>query len=125
MAWAAGVGVVVGVGVAGGGVGVVAGRTVVDAVKKLLAGLGSNAEAEAEALLLSGPTTVGVTTKVTEAKPEKSKSPRWQMMVLVPSQVPRLGVTETKFAPAGTLSFTVTFGAPPWPPRTPTNTFMV
>jgi hypothetical protein len=48
----------------------VAGRTVVDAVKRLLAGLGSIAEAEAEAVLLSGPATVGVTTKVTVALPE-------------------------------------------------------
>ena len=110
-ACAAGVGAAVGVGVAGGGVGVVpAGRTVVDAVKKLLAGLGSITEAWAEAVLLSGPATVGVTTKVTVALPG-ARVPRLQVMELVPLQLPWLGVTETKFTLAGKVSPIITFGA--------------
>ena len=59
-----------------------------DAVKKLLSGLGSIAEAEAEAVLLSGPATVGVTTKITVAVPEFGKSPRVQVTSLVPVQLP-------------------------------------
>lgn len=72
----------------GVGVGVVAGRTVVDSVKKLLPGLGSIAEAKAEAVLLSVPATVGVTTRVTVALPEFGKSPRVQLIALVPLQLP-------------------------------------
>jgi hypothetical protein len=78
-------GVSVGVGV---GVGVPAGRTVVDAVAKLLIMLGSIAEAEAEAVSLTVPATVGVTTKVTVALPKIGRSPRLQKTMLVPLQLP-------------------------------------
>ena len=118
-----GVGVELGVGegVEGVGVGVVAGRTVVDALEELLPGLGSIALAEAPALVLSVPATIGVTTTITVAVPEPEKSPKLQKISLVPTQLPRLGVTETKFTPAGKCCDIVTFGAPPGP-RTPTPT---
>jgi hypothetical protein len=62
-------------------------------------------------VLLSGPATVGVTTKVTVALPKAGRVPREQLIVLVPAQVPWLGVTETKFTVAGKVSVIVTFGA--------------
>ena len=88
-----GVGVVaggVGVGVVAGGVGVgvVAGSTVVDAVAELLAWKGSIAKDWAEAVLLSGPATVGVTTKITVALLKIGRSPRLQKTELVPLQLP-------------------------------------
>lgn len=76
-------------------------------------------------MLLSGPGTVGVTTNVTVAVPPNGKSPNWQVMVLVPLQLPRLGVTETKFTPADKVSDIVTFGAPPCPPTGVAITVMV
>jgi hypothetical protein len=51
----------------GVGVGVGARTTVVDAVAELLNWLGSCAFETASAVLLSGPATVGVTTKITVA----------------------------------------------------------
>jgi hypothetical protein len=80
------------------------GMTVVDAVDELLDGLGSS-KYEEVAVLLSVPAAVGVTTKVTVALPPKPwRLPRMQKTVLVPVQVPWLGVTETKLTPAGKVS---------------------
>ena len=79
----------VGVGVAlGVGVGVVAKTTVVDAVKLLLPGLGSNAADEAAAVLLSVPASVGVTTKVTVVLLKAVRVPKLQVISLVPKQLP-------------------------------------
>jgi hypothetical protein len=94
-----GVGVVVGVGV-GVGVGVDAGMTVVSSVSELLPGVGSS-KVETPAVFESVPATVGVTTRLTVALLPAAIEPRSQMTVLVPVQLPWLGVAETKFTPAG------------------------
>jgi hypothetical protein len=76
------VGAIVAVAVAvavGVGVGVLTGRTVVDAVAKLLPGKGSKKQhADTEAELPSGPASVGVTTKVTVTLLKAGMAPRSQ-----------------------------------------------
>ena len=63
-------------------------------------------------MLLSGPAATGVTTSVTVALPPiKGSWPSEQLTVLVPVQLPWLGVTETKFTPAGNVSVIVTLNA--------------
>lgn len=71
------VGVELGVGVdVGVGEGVPEGETVVDAVAELLPGLGSvEPPANAEAVLLSGPASRGVTAKVTVAVLKAGRMP--------------------------------------------------
>jgi hypothetical protein len=66
-------------------VGVVGGRTVVDAVAELFSGKGSM-KYGALAVLLSGPATVGVTTKVTVTVADLGMVPRSQ--TTVPKQLP-------------------------------------
>lgn len=109
MACAAGVGLKVGVGVAVGGgvaVGVDAGLTVVSSVSELLEGLGSS-KSGTEAVFVSVPAAIGVTTRLTVALAPPAILPRLHTMVLVPVQLPWLGVTETKFTPAGKISVIV------------------
>ena len=79
-----------GVGV---GVGVTAGMTVVVAVDELLDGSIST-DALTIAVLLKVAATVGLTTMMIVALPGIGRS-KLQVIVLVPSQVPSLGVTET------------------------------
>lgn len=59
-------------------------------------------------MLLSGPAMVGITTKVTVALLKAGRLPIEQLTVLVPSQLPWLGVVETRFTPAGKVSPMVT-----------------
>jgi hypothetical protein len=92
------VGDVVGVGVAGGGVG--AGLTVVSSVSELLPGVGSS-KLGTEAVFESVPAVVGVTTRLIVALAPAVIKPRSQTTVLVPVQLPWLGLAETKFTPAG------------------------
>jgi hypothetical protein len=98
----AGVPVADGVGVAVGGVavGVGLGLTVVSSVSELLSGVGSS-KSGTEAVFESVPPVVGVTTKLTVALAPATIKPRSQTTVLVPVQLPWLGVAETKFTPAG------------------------
>ena len=93
---------VVGVGVAGGGVGggVDAALTVVSSVSLLFKGVGSS-KSGTEAVFESAPAVVGVTTKLIVALAPATIKPRSQTTVLVPVQLPWLGVAETKFTPAG------------------------
>ena len=115
-ACAGGVGLDVGVGVAvGGGVGVGvtgvavgddAGMTVVSSVSVLFKGVGSS-KSGTEAVFESVPAVVGVTTKLTVALLPAAIKPRLQLTVLVPVQLPWLGVAETKFTPAGKISVIV------------------
>ena len=95
----------VGVGVAVGG-GVDAGMTVVSSVSELLPGLGSS-KLGTEAVFESVPAAVGVTTRLTVAFAPTAIIPSSQTMVLVPVQLPWLGVAETKFTPGGKLSVSV------------------
>jgi hypothetical protein len=90
-------GVAVGVGTGGVGVGVVTGgvgvgvttaRTVVEAVKELFDWLLSITSPKTEAVSLSDPATVGVTTKVTVALFRNARVPRLQLTRLVPLQLP-------------------------------------
>jgi hypothetical protein len=106
-AWAAagvGVGVLVGVG-EGVGVGLAppAGITVVTAVDVLLDGLGSSGYITS-AVLLSIPVAVGLTTKITVALPPPGIDSSRHPIMVVPLQVPWLGVTETKSTPGGRMS---------------------
>jgi hypothetical protein len=100
--------VVVGVGVAGGGVGggVGAALTVVSSVSVLFKGLRSS-KSGIEAVFESVPVVVGVTTKLTVALAPAAIRPRLQTTVLVPVQLPWLGVAETKVTPAGKISLIV------------------
>jgi hypothetical protein len=79
----------------------------VDAVDELLNGSGSP-KYGAVAVLLSVPATVGATTNVTVALAKPWRAPRLQVTVLVPVQLPWLGVTETKLTPVGKVSVIVT-----------------
>ena len=80
--------------------------TVVSSVSLLLPGVGSS-KSETEAVFESVPAAVGVTTRLTVALVPAAIVPRLQTMVLVPVQLPWLGVAETKFTPAGKISVIV------------------
>jgi hypothetical protein len=84
----------------GVGVGLDAGVTVVSSVSELLPGVGSS-KLGTEAVFESVPAVVGVTTKLIVALAPATIKPRSQTTVLVPVQLPWLGVAETKFTPAG------------------------
>ena len=80
--------------------------TVVSSVSELFPGVGSS-KLGTEAVFESVPAVVGVTTRLTVALAPAAIKPRLQTMVLVPVQLPWLGVAETKFTPAGKLSVIV------------------
>jgi hypothetical protein len=84
----------------GVGVGVGAELTVVSSVSVLFKGVGSS-KSGTEAVFESVPAVVGVTTRLTVALAPATRKPRSQTTVLVPVQLPWLGVAETKFTPAG------------------------
>ena len=84
------------------------GFTVVDAVLLLLPVLGSVTPLVTLAVLLMVPVTVGVTIIVTFAETPLPNVPRLQVTVLVPLQLPWLGVADTNVTPAGKVSVTVT-----------------
>ena len=88
-----------------GGWAVDAGMTVVSSVSELLPEW--DLKVGDEAVFESVPATVGVTTRLTVALAPAVIVPRSQTMVLVPVQLPWLGVTETKFTPAGKVSVIV------------------
>jgi hypothetical protein len=90
----------------------------VDASEKLLATKGSPKELDPAVVeLLSGPATVGVTTKVTVAMLKAGIPPRLQeTSPLIALQLPWLGVTETKVTLAGKWS-PISTGAGPLGPR--------
>jgi hypothetical protein len=95
----------------------------VDAVAKLLFELGSIQESTV-AVLLSGPASVGVTTKTTVALLLAGRA-KEQLTVLVPPQLPWLGVTETRFTLAGSVSCISTSTRLPTPKMGPTETVTV
>ena len=74
--------------------------TVVSSVSLLFNGVGSS-KSGTEAVFESVPAVVGVTTKLMVALAPAAIKPRSQTTVLVPVQLPWLGVAETKFTPAG------------------------
>ena len=78
--------------------------TVVMAVALLLPATESSEQEVRLAVLLAVPTGVHLTTRVTVAVARSGSAPRLQTTVLVPLQVPWLGVTEIKLAPAGSVS---------------------
>jgi hypothetical protein len=83
--------------------------TVVIAVAVLLPGVGSLVSAATLAVFVIVPDVLGaVTTISTVAAAPLGKMPRLHTTVLVPEQVPVLGVTETKVTPAGKMSVRVT-----------------
>ena len=63
------------------------------------------------ALLLIEPVVVGITTMVTVALAPLVNVPRLQVTVLVPEQLPRLEVADTKVVLPGIVSVTMTFDA--------------
>ena len=70
-------------------------------------------------MLLSGPATIGVTTRVTVAVLKGGSMPRKHSIVLVPLQVPWLAVTETRFTFAGKVSVSMIFSTGPGGPPPP------
>jgi hypothetical protein len=98
------VGVAVGVGAA----------TVVVVVTVLFAGAGSRWVAATLAVLLSSVPAVaaeGTTVTVIWTDPPPKIRPRLQASVVVPLQVPWLGVADTKLTPGGRVSVTTTLSA--------------
>ena len=86
-------------------------RTFADALAELLAVFPSGEELITVNVLVRAPDAVGVTTTVTVALAPLASVPRSHLMVLVPTQLPTLALTETKVAPAGRVSSTVVRGA--------------
>ncbi len=84
--------------------GAVAGLTVVVAVAWLSAGSGSGSAAATEAVFVSVPSCVGVTTIVTVADAPTARLPRAHATVAVPVHVPWLGVADTRSTLAGSGS---------------------
>ena len=74
-------------------------------------GFGSLSVALALAVLLNCPVACGTQTMLTVAALPLARVPRLQVTVVVPLQVPCVGVAETKVTPAGNGSVTVTFVA--------------
>jgi len=83
---------------------------VVDAVAVLLLGVGSLVSATTLAVFVRVPDALAetVTTISTVAVAPLGKMPRSHTTVLVPEQVPVLGVAETNVTPAGNASVRVT-----------------
>jgi len=82
--------------------------TVVVAVALLLFGCGSAVAAETVAVFVRLPLAAGRTTMSTPAVAPPGKTPRSQVTVVVPEHDPTLGVADTRVAPAGSGSVTVT-----------------
>jgi hypothetical protein len=82
--------------------------TVVDADALLLPGTGSVTPLVTLAVLFNVPPVVGVTTMVTVALAPFPRTPMEQITVLVPLQLPWLGVADTYVTPAGNGSLTLT-----------------
>ena len=83
--------------------------TVVVVVAVLLLVLGSLVAAATVAVFVMLPDVLGaVTTISTVAVTPLGKMPRLHVTVLVPEQVPELGVAETNVTPAGSTSVSVT-----------------
>ena len=89
--------------------------TVVVAVALLLAWFGSSVLLVTVAVLERGPL-LAVTTIVIVAEPPLARLPRLQVTVVVPLQLPTLGVAETKLTPAGNGSLSTTAAAASGPP---------
>src|ERR1700760_2999433 len=93
-----------------------AGMVVMVEVAVLLAGLGSLLDVVTVAVLDSGPAVDGVVmVRLIVAEPALAIVPRLQVTVVVPLQVPWLGVADVKVVPAGRMSVTTTFAAAPGP----------
>ena len=73
--------------------------------------VGSDVPLVTLALFFIDPVVVGITTMVTVALEPLVKLPRLQDTVLVPEQLPRLEVADTKVVLPGIVSVTVTFDA--------------
>jgi hypothetical protein len=83
--------------------------TVVVTVELLLLGIGSAVAAATVAVFVIVPATLGaVTTMSIVAVVPLGKVPSLQVTVLVPEQVPTLGVAETNVTPGGRGSVTTT-----------------
>jgi hypothetical protein len=77
-------------------------------VSELLPGVGSVSLPVTLAVFAIVPVAVVMTTRVTVALALSVRMPRPQTTVLVPVQLPWLGVAETKLTPAGKMSVIVT-----------------
>jgi hypothetical protein len=93
--------------------GIVAtGTTVMLDVLELFPAPGSGLVVDTTAVFASGPGADGsVTVSAIDAEPRFAMEPSEQVMVVVPLQLPCVGVAETKVVPAGIASVTVTFAA--------------
>jgi hypothetical protein len=81
------------------------------------AGVGLVSFSATLAVLVIRPATAAVAVRVMEAFAPLASVPRLQVTVVVPVQVPWLGVADTKVRPAGSTSVTVTpveFDGPPF-----------
>ena len=86
--------------------------TVMFEVLELLPGVGSGLVVETVAVFPTGPGAEGsVTVRAIDAEPGFAIVPSVQVTVVVPLQLPCVGVAETKVVPAGMMSVTVTFAA--------------
>lgn len=86
--------------------------TVMFDVLELLAAFPSGLVVETTAVLATGPGAEGsVTASAIEAEPALAIEPSEQVTVVVPLQLPCVGMAETKVVPAGIASVTVTFAA--------------
>jgi len=92
----------------GGGALAGCASTVVDAVAELFPELGSAVEEDTDAVFASVPAALGRTTIVTVAVAAFASVPRAQVTVVVPEQLPWLELVETKLAPPGSMSVTLT-----------------
>jgi hypothetical protein len=80
----------------------------VDSESLLLLVFGSDWLPVTLAVLVFVPALVGVTTIVTVAEAPLARLPRLQVTMLVPLQLPWLGVADTKATPVGNVSVIVT-----------------
>jgi hypothetical protein len=88
--------------------------TVVVCVAVLLSGYGSGSVALTVAALETVPGAMGVMTIVTVVVASKANVPRLHVTVVVPEQVPCLGVAETNITLGGRVSVIVTLLAENW-----------
>src|SRR6266446_3912693 len=82
--------------------------TVIVAEAVAFAGVGFVSFSVTLPVLVIEPSPVAVTARETEAVAPFARVPRVQVIVVVPVQVPWLGVAETNMRPAGSTSVTVT-----------------
>src|SRR6185295_5688353 len=93
------------------------GTTVIVDVLELLPAFGSGLVVDTTAVFTTGPGVDGsVTVSAIDAEPALAIVPSEQVTVVVPLQLPCVGVAETNVVPAGIASDTLTFAAAVGPP---------